>query len=150
MRHNNKISKLGRTSAHRKATLSALSSALLRHKRIKTTVTKAKALRVYVEPVITRSKDDKTSNRRQAFRRLRSKDAVKELFNVIAEAVAERNGGYTRVVKIGKRPGDGTEMAIIELVDFNTTGAEPTKAKVSRRRRTRRGGAKPSATSETA
>lgn len=143
MRHNNKIAKLGRTSAHRKATLSALSSALLRHKRIKTTVTKAKALRVYVEPVITRSKDDKTANRRQAFRRLRSKDAVKELFGPIAQAVAERNGGYTRVVKIGKRPGDGTEMAVIELVDFNTTGADTAKAKVSRRRRTRRGSAKP-------
>ena len=134
MRHGRKGYKLGRTQAHRKATLAALSNALIEHKRIRTTLTKAKALRIYVEPLITRSKNDTTHNRRQVFRHLQSKESIKELFGEIAERVAERNGGYTRVVRLGQRSGDGAEMAVIELVDYNESEPQTT----SRRRRTRR------------
>src|SRR5690606_2686483 len=128
-----------RTPSHRKATLAALSTALIKHKRITTTVTKAKALRVFVEPIVNRAKEDTTHNRRQAFRYLQSKEAVKELFGPVAEQIGDRPGGYTRVVKLGERDGDGAEMAMIELVDFNDVrpeGAPDTR----RRRRTRRGG----------
>ncbi len=134
MRHGRKGYKLGRTHAHRQATLAALSNALIEHKRIRTTLTKAKALRIYVEPLITRSKNDTTHNRRQVFRYLQDKESIKELFGEIAERVAERPGGYTRVVRLGQRSGDGAEMAIIELVDYNESEPETT----SRRRRTRR------------
>lgn len=140
MRHQVKGFKLGRTQAHRKATLSAMSNALIRHKRITTTITKAKALRMFVEPIINRAKDDSTANRRQVFRRLQDKESVKELYGVIAGKVADRPGGYTRIVKLGQRPGDGAEMAIIELVDFNETGEQGT-TKTRRSRRTRRGSA---------
>lgn len=139
MRHQVKGFKLGRTAAHRKATLSALAEALIQHKRIKTTHVKAKALRMYVEPLLTKTKDDTTANRRLVFAHLQSKDAVKELFDVIAAKIADRPGGYTRIVKLGQRPGDGTEMAVIELVDFNTSEAASAKKKT---RRTRRSGAK--------
>ncbi len=135
MRHQKTVKKLGRTAAHRRATLSAMSEALIQHKRIQTTFVKAKALRTYIEPLLTRSKEDTTANRRQVFRHLQNKESIKELFDVIAPLIADRPGGYTRVVKIGQRVGDGTEMAIIELVDYNTTGDAPKKAS---RRRTRR------------
>ena len=138
MRHGKKGYKLGRTHAHRKATLSALSTALIKHKRIRTTLTKAKALRTYVEPLITRSKDDTTHNRRQVFRYLQDKYAITELFSEVSDKVADRNGGYTRIVKLGQRGGDGAEMAIIELVDFNDS--EPQSGGTRRSRRTRRGG----------
>ncbi len=136
MRHQNSIKKIGRTHAHRKATLSALSTALIQHHKITTTLPKAKALRMYVEPILTRAKEDTTANRRQVFRHLQDKEAIKELFGPIAVAIGDRPGGYTRIVKLGQRPGDGTEMAVIELVDFNTTGEQT--AKKATRRRTRR------------
>lgn len=139
MRHARTTKKIGRTASHRKATLQALSAALIRHKRITTTVSKAKALRQYVEPIITRAKEDSTHNRRQAFRRLQNKEAVKELFNAVSEAVGTRPGGYTRIIKLGKRAGDAAEMAMIELVDYNDV--KP-KGGSSSRSRTRRGSGK--------
>lgn len=148
MRHQVKGFKLGRTQAHRKATLSALSTALITHKRITTTIVKAKALRMFVEPIINRAKDDSTASRRQAFRRLGNKEAVKELFDTVAGKIGDRPGGYTRIVKIGQRPGDGTEMAVIELVDFNETGDQTTTK--TRTRRTRRGRAGSGAATGTA
>ena len=135
MRHQKTIKKLGRTAAHRKATLAALSSALIEHKRIETTLPKAKALRSFVEPIINRAKDDSTASRRQAFRYLRNKEAVKELFGDIAAQIGDRPGGYTRVVKLGLRKGDNAEMAIIELVDYNDVQPEGGTT----RKRTRRG-----------
>ena len=147
MRHQQKGFKLGRTAAHRKATLSAMSTALIKHKRITTTHAKAKALRVYVEPLISRAKDDTTHNRRQVFRRLQDKYAVTELFGDIATRVGERPGGYTRIVKIGQRGGDSASMAIIELVDYNDvkpTGAGGT-ARKTRRSRSRKGAGKAAA-----
>jgi large subunit ribosomal protein L17 len=138
MRHRNKGFKLGRTHAHRAATLAALSSALIEHKRIKTTLTKAKALRMYVEPLITRAKEDSTHNRREVFRHLQNKHAVTELFVEISGKVGERTGGYTRVIKLGPRHGDGAEMAMIELVDYNDV--RPEGAAGGRAKRTRRGG----------
>jgi large subunit ribosomal protein L17 len=138
MRHGKKGFKLGRTHAHRKATLAALSTALIKHKRIRTTITKAKALRMYVEPLITRCKEDTTHNRRQVFRHLQDKYAVTELFGEISDKIGDRNGGYTRIVKLGQRS-DGAEMAIIEFVDFNDS--EPSSGGKTRRSgRTRRGG----------
>lgn len=136
MRHQKKGFKLGRTHAHRKATLAALSSALIRHKRIQTTLPKAKALRMFVEPLINRAKDDTMHNRRQVFRRLQDKHAVTELFGEIAEQLGDRPGGYTRIVKLGQRAGDGAPMAIIELVDYNDVKPEGGS---TRKRRTRRG-----------
>lgn len=136
MRHAKKGYKLGRTASHRKATLSALSGALIRHKQIATTLTKAKALRLYIEPLITRAREDTTHNRREVFRHLMDKQAVTELFGEIAEKVGDRPGGYTRVLRLGQRSGDAAEMAIIELVDYNES--EPTTPR-PRRRRTRRG-----------
>jgi large subunit ribosomal protein L17 len=149
MRHQNKIKKLGRTAAHRKATLAAMSSALIEHKRIETTLPKAKALRSFVEPLITRAKEDTTANRRQVFRRLQNKEAVKELFGDIATSVGDRPGGYTRVIKLGLRQGDSAEMAVIELVDYNDvqpeggTGRKRTRRGGSSRRRRSGGGAQP-------
>ena len=136
MRHQKKGYKLGRTRTHRQATLAALSTALLEHKRIRTTFVKAKALRQFVEPLINRAKEDTTHNRRQVFRRLQSKEAIKTLFGEISEQVGDRPGGYTRIVKLGQRAGDGAEMAVIELVDFN----ESDEGRDTSRRRTRRGG----------
>ncbi len=138
MRHAKKIKKLGRTSAHRKATMAAMSSSLLEHKRITTTLPKAKALRSFVEPIINRAKEDSTQNRRQAFRRLRDKEAVKMLFGEVADVLGDRPGGYTRIVKLGQRAGDAAEMAIIELVDFNDVKPEGAGGGKKKTRRSRR------------
>ena len=119
MRHNKAINHLGRKSGHRKALLANMASSLILHKRITTTVAKAKALRSYIEPLVTKSKDDTTHNRRVVFSYLKDKNAVTELFRTIAPKVADRPGGYTRVLKTGFRQGDGADMALIELVDFN-------------------------------
>jgi len=119
MRHGDKINNLGRKTAHRHALLMNLAIALIENKRIFTTLAKAKALRTYVEPLITKSKEDSTHSRRIAFSYLKNKDAVSTLFKDVAVKVAERNGGYTRIIKTGNRQGDAAEMAMIELVDFN-------------------------------
>lgn len=119
MRHRTKRHKLGRTSAHRKRTLAALSNALIEHKHIKTTIAKAKAMRPFVEPLITRAKTDTEHNRRQVFRYLQDKKAVTTLFDDIAEQVGDRPGGYVRIIKLGQRNNDGSEMALVELVDYN-------------------------------
>ena len=142
MRHGKKFNHLGRTSSHRAAMLSNMASSLIIHKRIVTTVAKAKALRVYVEPIITRSKEATTHNYRTAFSYLQDKVAVTELFTVVGGKVASRPGGYTRILKTGNRAGDNAEMAMIELVDFNEffEGFNEDKKK-STTRRSRRGGA---------
>jgi large subunit ribosomal protein L17 len=119
MRHQRRINHLSRTSEHRQAMLSNMASSLIMHKRIFTTLAKAKALRIYVEPLITKSKDDSTHSRRTVFSYLGSKEAVTELFREVSVKVGSRPGGYTRIIKTGKRPGDNAEMAMIELVDFN-------------------------------
>lgn len=143
MRHNKKINHLGRTSSHRKALLSNMASSLISSKRISTTLAKAKALRTYVEPLITKAKDDTTHSRRIVFSHLQNKEAVSELFRDVAAKVADRPGGYTRILRTGNRLGDNAEMCIIELVDYNEamlkTGEEAAKPK---RRRSRRAGAK--------
>ena len=135
MRHGKKIAHLGRTASHRKAMMANMASSLIEHKRINTTVAKAKALKKFVEPLITKAKSDTTHNRRVVFSALRNKYAVSELFRDIAEKVADRPGGYTRIIKVGSRLGDNASMAMIELVDFNDTYVtdKPTK-KRSRRR----------------
>jgi large subunit ribosomal protein L17 len=149
MRHGDKINNLGRKTAHRHALLMNLAIALIENKRIFTTLAKAKALRTYVEPLITKSKEDTTHSRRMAFSYLKNKDAVSTLFKDVAVKVAERNGGYTRIIKTGNRQGDAAEMAMIELVDFNelynnkkgsATGAA--KAKTTRRRGAKKSSAK--------
>ena len=143
MRHNKKFNHLGRTASHRKAMLSNMASSLIIHKRISTTLAKAKALRKYVEPLLTRAKTDTTHSRRMAFRYLQSKDSIKELFDEVAQKIATRPGGYTRILKTVFRYGDNAEMCIIELVDYNENMLKDTaggKTKKSRRRRTRRGG----------
>lgn len=144
MRHNKKINHLGRTSAHRKALLANMANSLILHKRINTTVAKAKALRVYVEPLITKAKNDTTHSRRVVFSYLKSKTAVSELFRDVAEKVGDRPGGYTRILKTGNRLGDNADMCMIELVDFNENmlAAKETKTK-SRRSRRRKGGTAP-------
>ena len=119
MRHNKAINHLGRKSGHRKALLANMATSLILHKRIQTTVAKAKALQVYIEPLVTKSKDDSTNSRRVVFSYLKNKEAVTELFRTIAPKIAERPGGYTRVLKTGFRQGDGADMALIEFVDFN-------------------------------
>ncbi|MDD6103151.1 MAG: 50S ribosomal protein L17 [Bacteroidales bacterium] len=136
MRHNRKINHLGRKSGHRKAMLANMASSLIIHKRIETTLAKAKALRVYVEPLITKSKDDSTHSRRTVFSYLKQKEAVSELFRTVAPKVAERPGGYTRIIKLGFRQGDAAEMAFIELVDFNeaTTAEQKVEKKTTTRR----------------
>lgn len=139
MRHGNKVNNLGRKTAHRKALLSNMASQLIEYKRIKTTLQKAKALRTYVEPIITKGKNDTTHSRRLVFQKLQNKEAVKELFSAIAQAVGDRPGGYTRVIRAGFRPGDNAEMAYIELVDFNTVYSNTTEKK-TKTRRSRRGG----------
>ncbi|RKD18319.1 50S ribosomal protein L17 [Pelobium manganitolerans] len=136
MRHGKKHNHLGRKTAHRKALLSNLASSLIEHKRIVTTLAKAKALRVYVEPLITKSKNDTTHSRRTVFSYLQKKEVVTTLFREVAEKVANRPGGYTRIVKLANRQGDNAEMAMIELVDFNTTyNAEAKVEKKATRRR---------------
>ncbi len=137
MRHGKKVNHLGRTDSHRKAMLGNMATSLILHKRITTTLAKAKALRVYVEPLITKSKNDTTHSRRIVFSYLKDKDAVSILFREVAEKVANRPGGYTRIIKMENRLGDNAEMALIELVDYNTVyGTETGKAeKKSTRRR---------------
>lgn len=143
MRHNKKINHLGRKSAHRKAMLANMSSSLIMHKRISTTLAKAKALRMYVEPLITKCKSDTTHSRRVVFSYLQDKDAVSELFREIAAKVADRPGGYTRILKTGNRLGDNAEMCIMELVDYNEAMlATKDDAAKSKKRRSRRSGAK--------
>lgn len=138
MNHGNKILKIGRTASHRKATLQQMSSALLLHKRIKTTFGKAKALRRYVEPIITHGKDDSTHSRRLAFKKLGDKEAVKTLYDEVADKVGDRPGGYTRIVKLGQRAGDAAEMCIVELVDFNDIQPDGSKSSSKKTRRSRR------------
>lgn len=137
MRHNKTINHLGRTSSHRKAMLANMASSLILKKRISTTVAKAKALRSYVEPLITKGKNDTTHSRRTVFSYLKDKYAVAELFREVAVKVADRPGGYTRILKTGTRFGDAAEMCIIELVDYNTTYVKETAKPVAKR--TRRG-----------
>lgn len=134
MRHNKKFNHLGRTADHRKAMLANMAISLIMHKRITTTLAKAKALKMYVEPLITRSKDDTTNSRRVVFSYLQNKFAVTELFKVIAEKVADRPGGYTRIIKLGTRQGDAAEVAFIELVDFDENMAKAPKAAKKTRR----------------
>lgn len=152
MRHQIKGFKLGRTHSHRKATLASLSNALIAHKRITTTLAKARALRMHVEPILNRAKTDTIHNRREAFRMLGSKHAVKELFGDVAEKIADRPGGYTRIVKLGQRAGDAAEMAVIELVDYNDVKPEGagSKSKTRRTRRSRSGSGKASQSGTTA
>lgn len=140
MRHGKKVMHLGRKTAHRKSMLANMACSLIEHKRINTTVTKAKALKRFVEPLITKSKEDSTHNRRTAFRYLRSKEAVSTLFRDIAVKVGDRPGGYTRIIKLGNRLGDNADMAMIELVDFNEiyNNNESTKKKSTRRSRSKK------------
>jgi len=142
MRHGKSFNHLGRTASHRKAMLSNMASSLIIHKRITTTVAKAKALKVYVEPIITKSKTDSTHSRRMVFSYLQDKESVRELFDEISEKVNDRPGGYTRIIKLGNRLGDNADMCIMELVDYNELllgDKEPAKAKT---RRSRRGSSK--------
>ena len=139
MRHGDKINNLGRKAAHRKSMLANMACSLIEHKRINTTLAKAKALKVFVEPLITKSKEDTTHNRRVVFSRLHNKYAVTELFRNISVKVANRPGGYTRIIKLGNRLGDNAEMALIELVDYNTAGYSPKGATASKKKSTRRG-----------
>ena len=136
MRHNKAINHLGRKSGHRKALLANMATSLILNKRIQTTVAKAKALKMYVEPLITKCKEDTTHSRRVVFSYLKNKEAVTELFRTVAPKIADRPGGYTRVLKTGFRQGDGADMALIELVDFNEAALEtaPKKAKKTTRR----------------
>ena len=141
MRHGKKFNHLGRTASHRSAMLSNMACSLIEHKRINTTVAKAKALRVFVEPILTKAKEDSTHNRRIAFSYLQSKEAVAELFRTVAPKIATRNGGYTRIIKTGFRPGDAADTALIELVDFNelyNPNAEEKKATRRSRRSTKK------------
>ena len=144
MRHGDKVNNLGRKKAHRVALLKNLTKALIEHKRISTTLAKAKALRIHVEPIITRSKDNTTHSRRTAFSMLQDKDAVKELFDVIGPKVMDRPGGYVRVIKTGTRLGDGAETAMIELVDFNEVLLEAKNATTAKKK-VRRGRGKATA-----
>ena len=134
MRHGKKFNHLGRTASHRKALLSNMACSLIEHKRINTTVAKAKALRVYIEPLLTKAKEDTTHNRRTVFSYLQNKEAVTELFRTIAPKIAERNGGYCRIIKTGFRLGDGADIAMIELVDFNELYSAKSEAKKTTRR----------------
>lgn len=140
MRHGKKLNHLSRKSAHRKAMLSNMACSLIEHKRIHTTVAKAKALRVYVEPLLTKSKTDSTHSRRVVFGYLQSKDAVTELFRDVAPKIADRPGGYTRIIRIGNRLGDNAEMCMVELVDFNELMLNADKPEKKTTRRSRRGG----------
>ena len=135
MRHGKKINHLGRKTAHRKAMLSNMAGSLIEHKRVMTTVQKAKALRKVVEPLVTRSKENTTHNRRIAFAVLRQKEVVTELFNVVGPKVGDRPGGYTRIIKTGNRHGDNAAMCMIELVDFNDMYGKDEKKKTTRRSR---------------
>ena len=144
MRHNKAVNHLGRQSGHRKAMLSNMASSLILHKHIETTLAKAKALREYVEPLITKSKNDTTANRRVVFSYLKQKEAVTELFRTVAPKIADRPGGYTRILKTGFRAGDAADMAYIELVDFAAAPVEK-EAKAEKKTTTRRSRAKKAA-----
>ena len=148
MRHRKKNNHLSRTSAHRKAMLANMASSLILEKRITTTTAKAKALRVFVEPLISRSKEDSTHSRRVVFRHLRDKYAVTELFREVAEKVGDRPGGYTRIIKIGNRLGDNADMSIIELVDFNKNMLSEKASEKPKTRKRRRGGSRKEAGKE--
>ncbi len=147
MRHGNKVNNLGRKSAHRKAMLSNMACSLIQHKRINTTIAKAKALRTFVEPLLTKSKTDSTHSRRTVFSYLQNKDIVTELFREVAPKIANREGGYTRIIRTGYRLGDNAEMCLIELVDFNELYTNDNAKKTTRR--SRRGGAKKEAVEAT-
>jgi len=149
MRNRNKINQLGRTSSHREALMMNLANALITHKRITTTLAKAKALRGYVEPLITKSKNDTTHCRRLVFSQLQSKEAVTELFREVAPKIAERPGGYTRIIKTGFRSGDSAEMCMIELVDFNEVYTSESSTATKKTRRSRRGSGSSTAKTET-
>mgnify|MGYP003889430235 CR=1 FL=1 len=140
MRHGKKFNHLSRQTSHRKAMLANMACSLIEHKRINTTVAKAKALKQFVEPLVTKSKEDTTHNRRIVFSRLRDKYAVTELFREVAAKVADRPGGYTRIIKLGNRQGDNADMAMIELVDFNTlyNGGKKEVKKTTRRGKTKK------------
>ena len=137
MRHGKKVMHLGRKTAHRKSMLANMACSLIEHKRINTTVTKAKALKMFIEPLVTKSKEDTTHNRRTTFRYLRSKDAVSMLFRDVAVKVGDRPGGYTRIIKLGNRLGDNADMAMIELVDFNDVYSNTEEAAKKTTRRSR-------------
>ena len=145
MRHNKAFNHLGRKTGHRKAMLANMASSLILHKRIETTVAKAKALRVYLEPLVTKSKEDSTHSRRTVFSYLKQKEAVSELFRVIAPKIADRPGGYLRILKTGFRVGDAAEMAIIEFVDFNEAALAAAPKKEAKKATTRRSRAKKAA-----
>ena len=138
MRHNKKFNHLSRTADHRAAMLANMAISLIMHKRITTTLAKAKALKKYVEPLITRSKDDSTNSRRVVFSYLQNKEALKELFGVVAEKVGDRPGGYTRIIKLGTRQGDAASVAFIELVDFDENMAKTIKSEAKKTRRSRK------------
>lgn len=140
MRHGDKINNLGRKKAHRVALMQNLTTQLIQHKRIVTTLAKAKALRVYAEPIITRSKVDSTHNRRIVFSALQNKEAITELFSVVGDKVANRPGGYTRIIKLPRRMGDASDMAMIELVDFNELYKKGGDDAAKKTRRSRRSG----------
>ncbi len=142
MRHGKKINHLGRTASHRRALLSNMASSLIVHKRISTTLAKAKALRKYVEPLLTKAKTDSTHSRRVVFSYLQDKESIQELFGGVAEKIASRPGGYTRILKTGNRMGDNAEMCIIELVDYNENYSKDAKAKATTRRSRRPAGKK--------
>ena len=145
MRHNRSINHLGRKSGHRKALMANMAASLILHKRIETTLPKAKALRSYVEPLITKAKDDSTHSRRTVFSYLKQKEAVNELFRVVAPKIADRPGGYTRIIKTGFRPGDAADTAFIELVDFNEAALAAAPKKEEKKATTRRSRAKKAA-----
>ncbi|GAA4468749.1 hypothetical protein GCM10023189_54580 [Nibrella saemangeumensis] len=142
MRHGKKDNHLSRTHSHREAMLSNMASSLILHKRIETTLAKAKELRKYVEPILTRAKDDTYQNRRIVFKYLNNKETMKELFGNVADKIASRPGGYTRIIKLGNRAGDNAETCLMELVDFNEALLTATPEKATRTRRSRRGGRK--------
>lgn len=146
MRHGKKDNHLGRTASHRKALLSNLANSLILNKRIVTTVAKAKELRKFVEPLLTKSKEDTTHNRRIVFSYLKNKESIKALFGEVSEKIASRNGGYTRIIKLGTRQGDAAETAMIELVDYNTLLMESSSDAPAKAKRTRRGSKKADAT----
>ncbi len=148
MRHNKAINHLSRKSGHRKALLANMAVSLIEHKRIITTVAKAKALKMYVEPLISKSKEDTTHSRRVVFSYLKNKEAVKELFGTVSQKVASRPGGYTRILKTGFRHGDGADMALIELVDFNEAALASTPKKEAKKTTTRRSRSKKAAAAE--
>ena len=141
MRHNKKFNHLGRTASHRNAMLSNMACSLIKHKRITTTVAKAKALKKFVEPLITKSKDDTTNSRRVVFSNLQDKQVVTELFKEISVKIADRPGGYTRIIKTGHRLGDNAEMCFIELVDYNENMAKTAAKKATRTRRSKKSAA---------